>query len=52
MVYLVLNSAFSFGLNYPEFPDSCLGLKLPFIIDVDQVLVHCLDRDRACPARS
>ena len=35
----------AFGLNYPEFPDSCLRRQLPFVIDVHEVLVNGLHRD-------
>lgn len=30
-----LNFPFPFGLNYPELPDSCPGLKLSFTINVN-----------------
>ncbi len=29
------NLAISLGVNYPEFPDSCLGKELPIVVKVD-----------------
>jgi hypothetical protein len=31
-------------LNYPEFPDSCIGFQLPFVVDVYEVLIDRFDR--------
>lgn len=33
------------ALNYPEFPDSCLGLQLACVVDVYEVLVGRLHGD-------
>src|SRR5690606_34169031 len=34
------NVAITFGSNYPETPDSCLSLKLTFVVDVSKVLAN------------
>ena len=39
------NLPFAFGLNYPEFPDSCPGIKLAFVVNVDEMLICRFDRD-------
>ena len=34
------NLAGAFSLNYPEFPDSCRGLKLPLLVNIYKMLIH------------
>ncbi len=45
VIHVAGNFAISLGLNYPEFPDSCLRIKFPFVIDIDQMLVCGLHSD-------
>lgn len=35
----------AFGLNYPEFPDSCRGFEFSLIVNVDEMFVGGLDRN-------
>jgi len=34
----------TFGLNYPEFPDSCRRIPFAFFINMDEMLVDGFDR--------
>jgi hypothetical protein len=44
MIDEAFDSAGAFGLNYPEFPDSCAGIKLALVVNIDQMLIRRLYR--------
>ena len=45
------NLASPFGLNYPEFPDSCLRIEFLFVEDVDEMFVRGFTRAMCFPRR-